>query len=419
MKGFYVPFCFFIWYALNVAYNITNKWALEGVHKFVTDNTQHSSALPFTIACLQFGVGSCYACSVWILGFRRPIPHADELSTIIIFIKKLCWKIMRTVKLDRLLPHHYSEINTSQNSNREHTPNSLPINKTFKIGIYHTLGQICTVIALSANSIGFAHIIKAAEPLFSSLVSRILLHQKMDIRVYLSLIPVVGGVCLACASSTEFTWIAFCAGMCSNLLFAMRAVVSKQAMEGKTTTAKQSKNFKSKTSLVMEDEESLELNDVGEKEHTTPSKISATNLFAAVTCISFIISIPLTVMIEGNILWDIINLNAKEREDSNKEQSDRATLLYMVISGIFHYLNNEVMYLVLSNVHPITLAVGNTMKRVFIIVASVIVFSTPVSLQTALGSAIGLGGVLLYSLMKQWYGISQTRTISIKPQLTP
>jgi len=419
MKGFYVPFCFFIWYALNVAYNITNKWALEGVHKFVIDNTQHSSALPFTIACLQFGVGSCYACSIWMLGWRKPVPHAEELSTIIIFIKKLCWKIMRTVKLDRLLPHHYSEINTSQNSNREHSLNSLPINKTFRIGIYHTLGQICTVIALSANSIGFAHIIKAAEPLFSSLVSRIILHQKMDIRVYLSLIPVVGGVCLACASSTEFTWIAFCAGMSSNLLFAMRAVVSKQAMEGKTTTAKQSKNFKSKTSLVMEDEESLELNDVGEKEHTTPSKISATNLFAAVTCISFIISIPLTVMIEGNILWDIINLNAKEREDSNKEQSDRATLLYMVISGIFHYLNNEVMYLVLSNVHPITLAVGNTMKRVFIIVASVIVFSTPVSLQTAIGSTIGIGGVLLYSLMKQWYGISQTRPISIRPQLTP
>jgi len=417
MKGFYVPFCFFIWYALNVAYNITNKWALEGVHKFVTDNTQHSSALPFTIACLQFGVGSCYTCSVWILGYRKPVPHAYELSTIIIFIKKLCWKIVKTIKLDRLLPHHYSEI--SQNIDREHSQNSLPINKTFKIGIYHTLGQICTVIALSANSIGFAHIIKAAEPLFSSLVSRIILHQKMDIRVYLSLIPVVGGVCLACASSTEFTWIAFCAGMSSNLLFAMRAVVSKQAMEGKTTTTNQGKNFKSKTSLVMEDEESLELNDVGDKEHTTPSKISATNLFAAVTCISFIISIPLTVMIEGNILWDIINLNAKEREDSNKEQSDRATLLYILISGLFHYLNNEVMYLVLSNVHPITLAVGNTMKRVFIIVASVIVFSTPVSLQTALGSAIGIGGVLLFSLMKQWYGISQTRKISIKPQLTP
>ena len=62
------------------------------------------------------------------------------------------------------------------------------------------------------------------------------------------------------------------------------------------------------------------------------------------------------------------------------------------------------MYLVLSNVHPITLAVGNTMKRVCIIAAGVIVFSTPVTLQTAIGSTIGICGVFVYSLMKQWYG---------------
>ncbi len=75
----------------------------------------------------------------------------------------------------------------------------------------------------------------------------------------------------------------------------------------------------------------------------------------------------------------------------------------LVISGLFHYLNNEVMYLALSNVHPVTLAVGNTMKRVFIVVASVIVFRTPITLQAAIGSAVGLGGVLLYSLTKQYY----------------
>lgn len=61
------------------------------------------------------------------------------------------------------------------------------------------------------------------------------------------------------------------------------------------------------------------------------------------------------------------------------------------------------MYLALSNVHPVTLAVGNTMKRVFIVVASVVVFRTPITLQAAIGSAVGLGGVLLYSLTKQYY----------------
>ena len=78
-------------------------------------------------------------------------------------------------------------------------------------------------------------------------------------------------------------------------------------------------------------------------------------------------------------------------------------VMHIVASGIFHYLNNEVMYICLSNVHPITLAVGNTMKRVFIIMAGVLVFATPVSFQTAIGSLIAIGGVFVYSLMKQWY----------------
>eukprot|EP00957_Ditylum_brightwellii_P002517 192700-Ditylum_brightwellii.AAC.1 len=61
------------------------------------------------------------------------------------------------------------------------------------------------------------------------------------------------------------------------------------------------------------------------------------------------------------------------------------------------------MYLALGNVHPVTLAVGNTMKRVFIMVASIIVFRNPVSVQAGIGSAIGISGVLVYSLTKQYY----------------
>lgn len=37
------------------------------------------------------------------------------------------------------------------------------------------------------------------------------------------------------------------------------------------------------------------------------------------------------------------------------------------------------MYLALGSVHPVTLAVGNTLKRVFIIVASLLVFRNPIT----------------------------------------
>lgn len=65
----------------------------------------------------------------------------------------------------------------------------------------------------------------------------------------------------------------------------------------------------------------------------------------------------------------------------------------------------KVMYLALGSVHPTTLAVGNTMKRVFIVVASLLVFKTPISQMGMVGSAIAVGGVLVYSLARQHYGV--------------
>jgi solute carrier family 35, member E1 len=60
-----------------------------------------------------------------------------------------------------------------------------------------------------------------------------------------------------------------------------------------------------------------------------------------------------------------------------------------------------VAFLALESVHPVTHAVGNTIKRVVIIVSSVIAFRTPMSRQSVAGSAIAIGGTLLYSLVKQ------------------
>lgn len=75
----------------------------------------------------------------------------------------------------------------------------------------------------------------------------------------------------------------------------------------------------------------------------------------------------------------------------------------------------QVMYLALESVHPTTLAVGNTMKRVFIVVASLIVFKTPISKLGMVGSAIAVGGVLVYSLARQHYGVVD-RSIAVKKQ---
>jgi solute carrier family 35 protein E1 len=242
-------------------------------------------------------------------------------------------------------------------------PKLSPAGKTSirQIGFFHAAGQLFTMIALESAPVSFTHIVKALEPFFSALVSALLLGKWMKPQVYATLIPVVCGVGYACLKERYFSWLAFYTAMASNVAFALRAVCSKTAMS----------------------------NAVGEN-------ITSANLFGLVTWAAFFISVPMFLGLEGTSFVQVWN-------KATETTAPLILIRQIVVSGLFHYLNNEVMYLALSNVHPVTLAVGNTMKRVFIMVASVMVFRNPISFQSGVGAAVGISGVLLYSLTKQHY----------------
>lgn len=296
---------FATWYALNIIYNIINKKILNVL------------PAPLMVGTVQFGIGALYCALVWIL---------------------------------RLRP--YPKLSSSGKS------------AVANVGIYHCLGQLASMLSLSAGPVSFTHIVKAMEPFFSAVVSGVYFNKWMKPQVYATLIPVVGGVGYACLKELSFSWLAFGAAMASNLLFALRAVCSKLALES------------------------------GEEAGTN---LSPPNMYALVTWAALFVSIPIALIREGQ---GFMSLLSKSLESvGNNVQFARA----IVLSGLVHYLNNEVMYLALGSVHPVTLAVGNTMKRVFILVASVMVFRNPISVQAMIGSAVGIGGVLLYSLTKQYY----------------
>lgn len=209
----------------------------------------------------------------------------------------------------------------------------------------------------------FTHIVKSLEPFFSALVSGLCFGTWMQWQVYMTLIPVVGGVGYACLKERAFSWTAFSFAMASNVAFSFRAVLSKVAMKA---------------------------DDIG-------SNLTPTNVFGLVTVLAFALSVPIAVFGEGRMVGNLWRSALTKDGVSGSWDLTRR----VVLSGFFHYINNEVMFLALGKVHPITLAVGNTMKRIFIMVASVIVFRNQISLQAGIGSAVGIGGVLLYSLAKQ------------------
>ena len=53
-----------------------------------------------------------------------------------------------------------------------------------------------------------------------------------------------------------------------------------------------------------------------------------------------------------------------------------------------------------QGVSPVTFSVGNTMKRVAVVVSSVLFFRNPVALLNWVGSGVAIFGTFLYSLAK-------------------
>ncbi|CAD5165983.1 unnamed protein product [Musa acuminata subsp. malaccensis] len=221
----------------------------------------------------------------------------------------------------------------------------------------HTMGNLFTNMSLGKVAVSFTHTIKAMEPFFSVLLSALFLGEMPTIWVLASLVPIVGGVALASLTEASFNWAGFWSAMASNVTFQSRNVLSKKVMVKK--------------------EESLD----------------NINLFSMITIMSFFLLAPATLFVEGikftPSYLQSTGLNLKE--------------IYMrcCLAALCFHAYQQVSYMILARVSPVSHSVGNCVKRVVVIVTSVLFFRTPVSPINSLGTGIALAGVFLYSRVKK------------------
>ncbi|KAK9221433.1 hypothetical protein WN944_009859 [Citrus x changshan-huyou] len=227
------------------------------------------------------------------------------------------------------------------------------------LAVAHTLGNLLTNISLVTVNVSFTHTIKAMEPFFTVLFAALFLGEKPTIWLASSLVPIVGGVALASLTEATFNWIGFCSAMASNVTNQSRNVFSKKFMVRK--------------------EDSLD----------------NINLFSAITIISFILSVPAAIFMEGAKFTPYLQSAASQ--DSNI----RGLCVMSLLAGFCFHSYQQVSYMILQMVSPVSHSVGNSVKRVVVIVSSVIFFRTPVSPLNSIGTAVALAGVFLYSRAKR------------------
>jgi len=232
------------------------------------------------------------------------------------------------------------------------------------ISLGHLGTHIGGVVAMGAGAVSFTQIIKASEPAVSAVFSMFILGHFYSPQTYATLLPIIGGVALASLKELSFSWISFWGAMLSNVSSALRAILAKKTMGG----------------------------GVGEN-------MTEANLYAVLTILSTILQLPLSLAVEPpSVVIEAVNTAEAKGVESSYIWGVALT------SGVFYYLYNEIAFLALGRVTPVTHAVANTMKRVVIIVASVIVFNTPVTPLGGIGASVAILGTLLYSLSKQRYG---------------
>ncbi|KAL2335711.1 hypothetical protein Fmac_016924 [Flemingia macrophylla] len=237
----------------------------------------------------------------------------------------------------------------------------------FPLAVAHTMGNLLTNISLGKVAVSFTHTIKAMEPFFTVLLSTLFLGQRPTFWVISSLLPIVGGVALASMTEVSFNWIGFTTAMASNLTNQSRNVLSKKLMNNEEET------------------------------------LDNINLYSVITIISFILLLPCTILVEG-VKFTPSYLQYAASQGLNV----RELVVKSVLAAFCFHAYQQVSYMILEMVSPVTHSVGNCVKRVVVIVSSVVFFQTPVSSINTLGTGIALVGVFLYLRAKQNKAVPKT-----------
>ncbi|CAN0865174.1 Xylulose 5-phosphate/phosphate translocator, chloroplastic, partial [Linum grandiflorum] len=220
--------------------------------------------------------------------------------------------------------------------------------------LFHTIGHISACVSFSKVAVSFTHVIKSAEPVFSVIFSSFL-GEIYPLKVWLSILPIVMGCSLAAVTEVSFNFGGLTGAMISNVGFVLRNIYSKKSLQ----------NFK---------------------------EVDGLNLYGMISFVSLVYLLPVAVFVEGS-QWIGGYRNAIAAVGSNPFDFYSMVLC----SGIFYHLYNQSSYQALDDISPLTFSVGNTMKRVVVIVATVLFFRNPVKPLNALGSAIAIFGTFLYS----------------------
>ncbi|CAO3615033.1 unnamed protein product [Cunninghamella blakesleeana] len=246
------------------------------------------------------------------------------------------------------------------------------------LAIFLIVGHVFSSVAISRIPVSLVHTIKALAPLFTVLFYRFIFKVSYSSKVYTSLLPLTLGVILACSFTFTNNVIGLACALGSCFVFVTQNIFSKKIL------FKESK--------------------LGDR---NPNKLDKMNVLFYSSSISFLLMIPLWFYYEGYLFMNNSETQLSSSPpppvtiDNNNNVSSLKLLYYFILNGTMNFGQNWFAFTTLSLTSPVTYSILSLLKRIFVIVMSIVWFGQQVSWTQAFGILLTFVGLWLYQRAKQ------------------
>lgn len=345
---------FTVWYVGNIAYNEYNKGA---AHSADADKTKFA----MTIATAQLAVGAVYAIFMWMTG---------------------SWKMPKITQAD--------------------------IMKCIPAGVCSAGAHAASVFSLAAGGVAFGQIVKSAEPVFAALVSTIFYGKSQSMGKWMCLIPIIGGVVLASLKLKDPS------APLGNPLNYVQTNIEMDFSMGGLVGALVANLF---AAFKANESHKLMHKELGPDGKPLPNQLvdrfgTTSNQFAVMSIVSLIVSIPLMVFREKDVIGEFFAKTMVPSTipsfiaNATKLPADlpftNAMVNNVFLSGLAFFIYNEAATKSLKKVSPATNSVANTAKRVVVIGWGVVMHGAAFGLLKQVGCTICILGVYANSMIDTW-----------------
>uniref|UniRef100_A0A8C9X6Y8 Solute carrier family 35 member E2B n=1 Tax=Sander lucioperca TaxID=283035 RepID=A0A8C9X6Y8_SANLU len=213
------------------------------------------------------------------------------------------------------------------------------------------------LVSLKNVAVSFAETVKSSAPIFTVIMSRLILGEYTGLWVNLSLLPVMAGLGLCTATEISFNMLGFTAALSTNIMDCLQNVFSKKLLSGDTY------------------------------------KFSPLELQFYTSAAAVIMLIPAWVF-----LLDIPVIGMSGRSFIFSQD----IVLLLLFDGVLFHLQSVTAYALMGRISPVTFSVASTVKHALLVWLSIIVFSNQITILSAIGTVLVFIGVFLYNKARQF-----------------